>query len=167
VALDLLPVGHQLRLAENHARRQGCAVAWVLIDTQAGRTLAEAHIIRPAVQVTLAWPGRYQADRYRKTLNLPPNWKAWPTTEAVLDNGAREETAKGHPAAWAYKRDNRPPRTRLDYISPYTGQIRRAWWGQPAPDFSNEKCQAPPAEWTLDRAAHHLGQWMQRGAPIP
>lgn len=161
----LLPVPHQLRLAQQSADRAGGRVAWVLIDTQAMMTLAEPHPLRPQIQITLAWAEKGEADRYRRRLNLPPSWRLWPTSTPALDAGAKEETKLGRPCGWAWKRDETPPRTQLDYISPYTGEVRRGWWGQPAPAFSDEISINPaPAEWSLDRAAHSLGQWMKRGA---
>lgn len=166
MAARLLPVPHQLRLATEAAQRSGGRVAWVIIDAAAMMTLAEPHPLRPAVQITLAWADKATADAYRRRLNLPPSWRLWPTSSTALDAGAKEETCLGNPSGWAWKTDDQPPRTRLDYISPYTGQVRRGWWGQPAPTFSDEISINPaPAEWSLDRAAHSLGQWLQRGAP--
>lgn len=161
----LLPIPHQLRLATESARRDGGTVAWVIIDSEAGQTLAEPHPLRPAVQMTLAWRDKCTADAYRRRLNLPPAWRLWPTTDSALNAGGREETRLGRPCGWAWKTNDAPPRTRLDYISPITGEVLAAWWGQPVPDFSYEISDDAPAEWSLARAGHALGQWLQRGAP--
>lgn len=164
--MALLPIPHQLRLARAYVARHGGAVAWVIIDPAAGRCLAEPHPLRPGIEVTLAWESQETAEGYRRRLKLPPGWRTWPTATGTLDAGATEETRRGRPAAWAWKRDSRPPRVQLDHIDPATGEIRRGWWGQPAPTIADEISAAPAlAEWSLDRAAHHLGRWLQRGAP--
>ena len=150
----LPPLPKQLRRAEEHARQTGGRLAWVLFDEAEGKTLADEHPLTHAL-ITLAWESREEATVYQRLCGLGL-WRVWPVNSTLLDLGSREESQKtGQRHEWQWKRDRRLPRVAIDYIDPYTGEIRRAGWGQ-SPVWP-EPTTEPAPTWDLDQLADLIG----------